>query len=263
MQEYSLAMNDAEIRRYTMMAERAQTNETQLWQVAGVVPGAVVADVGCGPAAVAACMARVVGPGWVIGVDGDEATLATAHQVVEHAGVENVELRLGRATDTGLAPSSVDVAVMRHVLGHNGPQEQPIVDHLAGLVRPGGSVFLVDVDWTGGRMLDADPGFADLQEKYAQFHEGRGNDGLTGLRLGQLIARAGLQVITHEGRYSITTVPPGTRGPAWAARESMLAEGIATSADVAGWAEAFERMDNAEVRPTAFVAFFYAIGLKP
>lgn len=264
MNEYSLAISDTEIRRYTMMAERAQASEAQLWQAAGIVPGAAVADVGCGPAAVSVCMARVVGPaGRVIGVDGDEAALAAAHRVVEQTGAENVELRHARATGTGLAPGSVDVAVMRHVLGHNGPDEQPIVDHLAELARPGGSVYLVDVDWTAARMLDADPGLADLQEKYAQFHSGRGNDGQAGLRLGQLTERAGLQVLSYEGRYSIVPAPLGARGPAWAARESMLAAGAATPEDVAGWEAAFERMDNAEVRPTAFTPCFFAVGRKP
>lgn len=264
MPEYSLAISDVEIRRYTMMAQRAQASETRLWQAAGIVPGAVVVDVGCGPAAVSVCMAQLVGPaGRVTGVDGDEAALASAHQVVEQAGARNVELRLGRMADTGLPPGSADVAVMRHVLGHNGPDEQRIVDHLAQLACPGGSVYLVDVDWTAARMLDGAPGFFDLQERYVQFHQGHGNDGQAGLRLGQLLARAGLEVSAYEGHYAISAVPPGTRGPAWAARESMLAAGIATPDDVARWEEAFERMDNAEVRPTAFVAYFYAIGVKP
>lgn len=261
---YSLAISDAEVRRYARMAERAQESEGPLWQAAGIVPGAVVADVGCGPAAVSVCMARVVGPaGRVIGVDADEAALAAARRVVEQAQVPNVELRPGRAADTGLAPGSVDVAVLRHVLGHNGPDEQRIVDHLAGLARPGGGVYLVDIDWTARRMLDGDPGLADLREKYSQFHRRRGNDGLAGLRLSHLLARAGLQVVSHEGRYSITTVPPGARGPVWAAREAMLAEGVVTAEDIARWDEAFERMDKAEVRPTSFAAGFFAVGRKP
>jgi ubiquinone/menaquinone biosynthesis C-methylase UbiE len=264
MNEYSLAMSDAEIRRFLLMAELAQAKEASLWPAAGIVAGAVVADVGCGPAAVSVRMAQLVGSaGRVIGVDSDEAALAAARQVVEQAGVKNVELRLGRATDTGLAPGSVDVAVMRHVLAHNGPDERRIVDHLGELIRPGGSVYLVDTDGTAGRMLDGDPGLADLQDKYVLFHRGRGTDGQVGLRLGQLIARAGLQVIAHEGCYSIRAAPPGVRGPAWAARESMLAAGIITPEDITRWDEAFERMDRAEVRPTIFVPNFYAIGRKP
>ena len=120
MSEYSLALSDSEIHRYTMMAERARSSEAQLWDAAGIVPGAVVADVGCGPAAMSVCMAKVVGPsGRVIGIEPDPAALSAAQQLVAQAGVENIEIRQGNATDSTLMPGSVDVAVMRLVLAHN------------------------------------------------------------------------------------------------------------------------------------------------
>src|SRR4029434_6077558 len=107
------------------------------------------------------------------------------------------ELRRANAADTGLAAGSVDVVVMRHVLAHNGPDEQRIVDHVAGFVRPGGHVFLVDIDGTAVRMLDDDPDLNDLNTKYLELHRRRGNDLQTGLRLGRLLARAGLTVVLH------------------------------------------------------------------
>jgi ubiquinone/menaquinone biosynthesis C-methylase UbiE len=261
--DYSLALSDSEIRRYTLIAERARSSEAQLWKTGGIVPGAVVADVGCGPAAMSVCMAKVVGlSGRVIGIEPDAVALSTARQLIAHAGVENVEVRQGSATDSTLAPGSVDVAVMRLVLAHNQPAEQRMVDHLAQLVRAGGSVYLVDVDGTAARILDADPDIADLHEKYLRYQNAQGNDLQVGLRLGQLIARAGLKVVAHEGHYSIVTLPPGLHPPAWAARESMMAAGIATSDDVVRWEKALERMDHSTVRPTVFAPNFIAIGLK-
>ena len=264
MSEYALALSDAEIRRYTMMAERARTTEAEMWEQAGIGPGAVIGDIGCGPAAVSICMARLAAPsGRVMAVEADEAALAAGHRLVNEAGVDNVELRRGSATATGLPPGSLDVAVMRHVLAHNGPDEQRIVDHLAELVRPGGSVYLVDGDGTAVRMLDVDPDLADLSGKYLEFHKRRGNDLEVGLRLGKLLSRAGLRVAAHEGRYSIISAPPGLRPPPWAAREAMVAEGAATAQDVARWEGALERMDRAETRPTVFAPVFFAIGVKP
>jgi FkbM family methyltransferase len=260
---YSLALSDSEIRRYTMMAERARSSEAELWETAGIVPGAVIADVGCGPAAMSVCMARVVGPsGRVIGIEPDAAALSTAAQLISQAGVENVEIREASATDSTLAPGSVDVAVMRHVLAHNQRSEQQMVDQLVQLVSPGGSVYLVDVDGTASCILDADPDITDLHEKYVQFHNARGNDLRVGLRLGQLLARAGLRVVAHEGRYSIITLLPGVHPPPWAARESMLADGVASAEDIARWGKALGRMDHSMVRPTVFVPNFFAIGRK-
>jgi precorrin-6B methylase 2 len=258
---YTLAISQAEVERYMLMAQRSRQTEGEHWQRAGIVPGAVVADVGCGPAAFSVVLASVVGPtGRVIGVERDEHALAAAREVVAAAGVPNVELRSGDAVATGLANGSVDVAVMRHVLAHNGPDEQRIVDHLAELVRPGGSVLLVDVDATAVRMLDADPDLDDLDGKYLELHRRRGNDLQTGLRLGRLLSRAGLTVVVHEGTYDIVSAPPGMRPPSWAACEAMLAEGIAAPADVERWRSAFDRMDSAETRPTAFLPRFIAIG---
>ena len=263
MTEYTLAISDAEVGRYMMMAERAQASEADLWARAGIVPGATVADVGCGPAAMSVVLGRTVGPsGRVIGIDRDEASLASARRVVADAGAENVELRRGAATATGLEGGSVDVAVARHVLAHNGPDEQRIVDHLAGLVRPGGSVYLVDIDGTALRIIDGDPALSDLSDRYVEFHHGRGNDLQVGLRLARLLDQSGLHVEEYRGAYQILAAPPGLRPPPWAAREAMLAEGVVSTDDIARWEAAFERMDRATSRPTIFAPNFIAIGRK-
>ena len=70
-----------EVRRYQLMAERAQVVEAELWHQAGIVPGATVVDVGCGPAAVSVVLARAVEPlGRVVGVERDETALAAARE---------------------------------------------------------------------------------------------------------------------------------------------------------------------------------------
>jgi ubiquinone/menaquinone biosynthesis C-methylase UbiE len=261
MADYALAVSDEEVQRYRFMAERARIDEAGLWRRAGIGPGAVVADVGCGPAAVSVVIADLVGPaGHVIAVEREESARAEARQVVAAAGANNVELLAGTATDTGIPAGSVDVVMMRHVLAHNGPDEQPIVDHLAHLVRPGGSVYLVDADATAFRILDIDPDLEDLTENYLELHRRRGNDLQTGLRLGRLLGRAGLDVVLHEGRYTIAKMPPGMRPPAWAARDAMLAEGIASADDLRRWEAAFARMDAAPEPSTLFAPGFIALG---
>ena len=264
MADYTLAVSEAEIARYRLMAQTALAEEGRQLALAGITAGAVVADVGCGPAAMSVELARLVGPsGRIIGVEREDEALAAARQVVAASRATNVELRQGTATATGVEPGSVDVAIMRHVLAHNGGDEQAIVDHLASLVRPGGAVYLVDVDLTGMRMLDGDPDLDDLVGRYAEFHTARGNDAMVGLRLGQLLANAGLTVEDFTGSYTIIAMPPGIRPPLWAARDAMLAQGSATAEEIARWGAAFDRLDTAEVRPTVFAPLFVGIGRKP
>jgi ubiquinone/menaquinone biosynthesis C-methylase UbiE len=261
--DYTLAISEEEVARYRLMAEHAKAEEADAWAAAGIAPGAIVADVGCGPAATSVVMAETVGPtGRVIGVERDPKAIAHARQVVAAVGVSNVELREGDATATGIEPGSVDVAVMRHVLAHNGGNEQAIVDHLASLLRPGGHVYLVDVDLTGIRALGLDPALDELFDIYSEFHRRRGNDPRIGLRLGQLATAAGLQDVQFQGAYSIITVPPGLRPPPWVARDLMLSDGVVTQDQIERWAEAFERMDKRVDRPTLFATRFWAIGRR-
>ena len=63
--------------------------------------------------------------------------------------------------------------MVRHVLGHNGPTEQQIVDHLAALVRLGGHLYLVDVDASMFRVRPSDPDVESLDEAYRAFQRPR------------------------------------------------------------------------------------------
>jgi tRNA A58 N-methylase Trm61 len=69
---YLLALTDTEMQRYRRMAEMAHQDEGELWRTAGIVPGAVVADIGFGPGAVTVELADIVGrSGAVVAVDAD------------------------------------------------------------------------------------------------------------------------------------------------------------------------------------------------
>jgi SAM-dependent methyltransferase len=260
--DYLLALSDEEIARYRFMAAKARAEETAVWHAAGIVPGARIADVGCGPGAVAVELADIVGPtGAVVGVDGDPAAVAAAERLL--ADLPNARAQEGQADATGLEPGSFDVVIMRHVLAHNGVAEQQIVDHLATLVRPGGRVFLLDIAIAGGRMEPEDPDVEDLGVRYLAFHASMGNDLQVGYRLARLLRNAGLDVVDHRGTFSIISAPPGVRPPPWAARDKMIAAGLATADDVDRWGAALDRIDRLVDRPLMFVPQFSAIGRRP
>ena len=173
--QYSLALSKAEVARYQLMAERARATEADLWQRAGIVAGAKVADVGCGPGALLPALSDAVAPtGHVTAIDADPAAVAAAGALVAAAGLVNVTIRPGRADRTGLPVESCDVVMLRHVLAHNGGGEDVIVAHLATLLRPGGCLYLVDADGTAMRMVPEDVDLTDLQQRYLTFHTGPG-----------------------------------------------------------------------------------------
>lgn len=261
--QYALQLSEGELARYRLMAEGAARREADLWRAAGVVQGAVVADVGCGPGALSVVLARLVGwHGRVIAVDRDPEAVEAARLASGGAGFGNLSVSVGNADDTGITPASVDVVMIRHVLAHNGPSVGTIVSHAATLVRPGGYVYLADIEATGLRTLPGDPDVEDLAGRYRQWHERQGNDLSIGLRLAELLHAAGLGPVEHHGRYEIVVMPPGLRPPSWAGREALVSAGLATSADLARWGAAFDRLDRAEQRPTMFVPLFVAFGRR-
>ncbi|GGK85086.1 methyltransferase domain-containing protein [Streptomyces flaveus] len=263
MPEYSLALSDAEIERYQLMAEAAERRERDLWVAAGAAPGARIADVGCGPGAIAVRLAKTAGPdGAVWAVDRDGDALSVASVLAEKAGVR-VHTATGSADATGLPAGTFDLVMLRHVLAHNGGREQAIVDHLATLARPGGgAVYLDDIDADSFRLRGAPAAYEEMDERYRELHRRRGNDLTIGTRLDELLTSAGLELVAFEGHIDVIT-PPGMRGPAWAARDAMIVEGLVTPEDIARWDEAFCRAehDGREVR--FFGANFVAFARRP
>jgi predicted O-methyltransferase YrrM len=262
--DYALKLSDTEFARYRFMAESASRMERDLWAASGVVAGAVVADIGCGPGAVSVVLAQAVGSaGHVLAVDREPDTVETARAVVARAGCDKVTVLVGEAHDTGIAPQSVDVVMIRHVLAHNSPLEEAIVAHAATLVRPGGSVYLAEGYAKASALHPPDPDVEDLADRYVEWHHQRGNDLTVGLRLAELLRTAGLEIVDYQGRYNIFTPPSGFRPPSWAARDALAAAGLATADDIERWRAALERLDAARQRPTAFVALFFAFGCRP
>ncbi|MDP9116612.1 MAG: methyltransferase domain-containing protein [Actinomycetota bacterium] len=263
MTDYALRLGATEIARYQMMAERARASEANLWHTAGINTGATVADIGCGPGAMTALLAEESGPtGCVVAVDNDPEAVTLARAAMKAAGHAHVDIRVGEADSTGLSEGNFDVVMLRHVLAHNGGREQSIVNHVASLARPGGTVYLVDVDLTMTRMVPTDSDLDDLFERYTQFHRHKGNDPQIGLKLTQLAEAAGLELVTYQGRVDPVTAQPGLRPPPWAARHAMLAAGIATDADLERGQAAFSRFDLHPARPLLFPSIFTALAVR-
>ena len=259
---YGLALTDQERLRYRLMASSAADNEAAEWTQAGIVAGARVADVGCGPGAVLRLLAERVGAtGTATGIDADDTAICCAREQI--SDLPHADARVASATDTGLDPAAYDVVMCRHVLAHNGGREGAIVAHLASLTAPGGCVYLADADATALRITGDARDLEDLMDRYRRFQAARGNDLSVGLRLGDLLTDAGLTVERFACRAPVIRLMPGMRPPSWAARTQMVAEGFATESDVARWEEAFVRHDSEPERPWLFPATFVAIGRRP
>ena len=262
---YSLQLSDLEVARYRAMADNAKRNEGTSWTAAGIVPGARVADIGCGPGIILAELAKQVLPhGTAVGIERDPEARARAEAYLRALSITNATVIAGAANATGLERESVDVVMMRHVLAHNGGNEEKIIAHLSTLLRPGGHLYLVDTDVTAVRIRPVDPDIEDLSNRYINYMKSLGNDVSIGLRLGELVNGAGLVMTEREAHYQIIDMAKakGIRPPSWAAHQSMVKAGAATMEDVARWDAALQHYAEQQVEKVAFVPVFRVVAKR-
>ncbi len=263
-QGYTLQLSEPERMRYRMMAENARENEADLWEYSGIVPGARVADVGCGPGAVLVEIAQIVGPeGTAVGVEPGEPAREAAREELDALGLDHVEVRAGDGEASGLEPGEWDCVMMRHVLTHTGDDAERIVAHLATLLAPGGHLYLVDVDLDATRTSPPDPDIREQFERYSAFHQALGNDVRIGARLGALLRAAGLEVAEHQGSFQrIPALLMAAGGPLVSAQEAMIASGVLSADETDAWEAARQRFTSLPDAELWFAGFI-AIGRKP
>ena len=104
--------------------------------------------------------------------------------------------------------------------------------------------------------------YDEMSERYQELHRRRGNDLAVGTRLDEFLTAAGLEVIAYEGHINVMTPPPGMRGPAWAARDALLAEGLVTPDDIARWDTAFQQAEQVSTGLRFFGNTYIALGRR-
>jgi cyclopropane fatty-acyl-phospholipid synthase-like methyltransferase len=120
---YALQLSEQEKGRFRHMAERAMEREGDLMRGAGIVPGAQVVDMGCGPGAMLVELARIAGEGGeAVGVEPEPTARAAAAQAIADAGLTNARVVEGTGTASGLDEGVWDAVMLRHVLFHVGAQ---------------------------------------------------------------------------------------------------------------------------------------------
>jgi hypothetical protein len=146
------------------------------------------------------------------------------------------------------------------VLMHNGGREAAIAAHVATLLRPGGHLSLIEADMPAFRFDPDDPDLADLWAQWLTLMHRRGNDPSIGIRLASLARGVGLDVVLRDARWYCQPREVGVRLAAWAARDALVADGLATPADIARWDAAFDRFDTLPGEKVYFVPQFRVVG---
>jgi SAM-dependent methyltransferase len=108
-----------------------------------LAPGAVVADVGCGPGVFATRFARAVPQGVVYAVDVEPQQLDALRDELLRQGVENVVPVLASYSTPHLPPASCDVVFLADTY-HHIEDRVAYMTRLASVLRPGGRLAILE-----------------------------------------------------------------------------------------------------------------------
>ena len=179
----------AELARLEAQAASFWGKESEILKRRGLGEDARVLEIGCGPGFATERLLALVPEGSVVGIDNDPYMVELAGRRL--AGLGRVEIRLGSVNKTGLAEASFEAAIARLLFQHL-PDPLEALAEIRRVLRPGGRVFVTDIDSRWGLLLDPEPShFDEVSAAIGSMRRERGGDPSIGRRLPRLLADAG------------------------------------------------------------------------
>jgi len=158
--DYILGVDPAELQRLWSQHQAWAQEMRSLLGRAGLGPGMVVMDLGCGPGTTSIELARFVEPGGrVIAVDESPACIESLIQATQSQGVTSIEPRRVSVEDLGLEPESLDGVYGRWILAWL-PDCAGVFQQVAQALRPGGVYVLQEyLNWSALTLLPRSSAF--------------------------------------------------------------------------------------------------------
>ena len=180
---------DAELCRLEAQATHFWPKETDVLRRQGLPDDAHVVEVGCGPGFVTERLATLVSRGFVTAIDNDPEMVALARGRLRD--VDRVDVREASVTKTGFADAAFDAVTARLVFQHL-PDPAAAAAELHRVLRPGGRLFVTDVDDGWVLLLDPEPPHhEEIVSAFGRLAAERGGKRKLGRRLPRLLAGAG------------------------------------------------------------------------
>jgi SAM-dependent methyltransferase len=205
-----------------------------LLERAGLQPGMIVWEAGCGGGDVAFEIARLIATkGYVIATDVDDAKLALARTEAMEQNFRSIEFRFGDVLhDAPYGP--FDLVHARFLLTHLRYPDVALRNMWRSL-RPGGTVVVEDVDFGGYFCHPPHDPFWRYVDLYTRTAAKKGGDANIGPRLPSLLAGTGfVDVQMNVVQHASTTGEVKLLSPLTMENiaNSVVAEGLADRAEV-------------------------------
>lgn len=157
-----LMENEEEVIRLELKTDEEAVRRQALW--CGLQPGMRVLDVGCGPGKTTAILHDLVQPGGsAVGIDFSRERLSFARENYGHR--EGLEFKLADFTDPPEELGKFDLIWVRFILEYYRKESPAIVRKLTNLLRPGGYLCLLDLDYNCLSHYELPAGMGELLSK--------------------------------------------------------------------------------------------------
>lgn len=135
--------HDEEYFRLDLKTDRPSVDKQARW--AGIRPGMRVADIGCGSGKTTSHLHKLIQPGGeIVGVDVSTSRISHANEQYGTNGIEFVCRDFYAPLDD---LGTFDFVWVRFVLEYHRAKSRDIVENLTRLLRPGGILCLIDLDY--------------------------------------------------------------------------------------------------------------------
>lgn len=209
--KYPIKTTADEFARLQIQADLFREDARTMLASIGDGSGKRVLDLCCGIGGISDVLSEWVGGrGRVVGADLDRDKLAHARERAAESGFPGIEFIEANAFDTGFEPASFDLVHTRFALSviENG---LGILDHMLTLVRPGGLVFVEEVN---SNTMECWPPNADWDEALTLMKDtfrAVGADTAMGLSLRSEFLRRGLlDILVRPCLHAQTSRDPMT-----------------------------------------------------
>ena len=253
---------EGELVRLEAQAAHIWAEESEVLRRQGLPPDARVLEVGCGPGFVTERLLALVPDGSVCGVDNDPYMIELAERRL--AGLGRVEVQEGSVGATGFSDASFDAATARLVFQHL-PDPMSTLAELKRVLRPGGRLFVTDIDSSWGLLLDPEPPhFEQVNAAVAGARTARGGNPTLGRRLPRMLDDAGFTALALDV-LAIHSVIDGTDSvaevvPQVATLEPLVEAGLLTREAFEAVREFVRRFREGELQVDGVLGIFVVSG---
>lgn len=211
--------------------------------------GTRLLDVGCGPGTITADLAEIVAPAELVALDRAASVVDEAAAHATERGVTNVAPEVGDVYDLQFDDGAFDVVHAHQVLQHVSDPVRALKE-MRRVTRPGGIIAARDADYGAMTWFPADPRLDRWIEIYSAAARANDAEPDAGRRLLAWANEVGFSSVEPSSSVWCYADDP-TRswwGETWAVRmttsavaEQAVADGIATSDELEGVADAFRQ----------------------